>query len=62
MTMPNEIKTDQGTFYLTEWRGTSLEAAPFNAPVGTKTYEYWHSQKGDAVRLYAISPTEYVID
>lgn len=64
--MPQTITADGQVFYRTRYTGTTLPGAQryFKRPVpaGTPTFEYWHRERGDAVRLQAISPTEFWID
>lgn len=60
--MPNTIIANGERFFRTQHEGHTLQACPLRVAVGTKTYEYWHADKGDAVRIYAVSPTQFWVD
>lgn len=63
--MPRIIRTDDGAeWYRTGYWHTLLPvgAKRHNRPEGTVTHEYFHRERGDAIRLHAFDPENYFFD
>jgi hypothetical protein len=58
--MPDLINHAGIDFWRTRWTGTTLDRCPFGPDL--PCFEYWAEGYGDAVRLYAISPTQFWSD